>query len=102
MVQLSRLGCSRGDCIYVKAVQFFLTLIYQAVALHVDAFCCRCLILLYEPEAAAMAVIKHQMQPVPFVEGNTFVVVDAGGGTVDITTHEVVHCRLLSEMAFVP
>ena len=36
-----------------------------------------------------MAVIKHQMQPIPFVEGNTFVVVDAGGGTVDITTHEV-------------
>ena len=45
--------------------------------------------LLHEPEAAAMASIKHQMHPVPFAKGNTFVVVDAGGGTVDITTHEV-------------
>lgn len=44
---------------------------------------------LHEPEAAAMASIKHQMHPVPFAEGNTFAVVDAGGGTVDITTHQV-------------
>lgn len=48
--------------------------------------------LLYEPEAAAMAIIKQQMPPLPFAEGNTFVVVDAGGGTVDITTHEVTCC----------
>lgn len=50
---------------------------------------CRNLALLYEPEAAAMAIIKHQVQPLPFAEGKTFVVVDAGGGTVDITAHEV-------------
>ena len=43
----------------------------------------------HEPEAAAMASIKHQMHPEPFAEGNTFAVVDAGGGTVDITTHQV-------------
>ena len=49
----------------------------------------RNLVLLYEPEAAAMAIIKHQVQPLRFVEGSTFVVVDAGGGTVDITAHEV-------------
>ncbi|KAL3145611.1 hypothetical protein ABBQ32_003157 [Trebouxia sp. C0010 RCD-2024] len=49
----------------------------------------RNLALLYEPEAAAMAIIKHQVQPLPFAEGKTFVVVDAGGGTVDITAHEV-------------
>lgn len=36
-----------------------------------------------------MAIIKHHVQPLPFAEGNTFVVVDAGGGTVDITAHEV-------------
>ena len=45
--------------------------------------------LLYEPEAAAMAIIKHHMPTIPFVEGSSFLVVDAGGGTVDITTHEV-------------
>ena len=48
--------------------------------------------LLHEPEAAAMACLKQQMHPVPFVEGNTFAVVDAGGGTVDITTHQVCSC----------
>ena len=42
--------------------------------------------LLHEPEVVAMASIKHQMHPVPFAEGNTFIVVDAGGGTVDTTT----------------
>ena len=51
--------------------------------------CFRSLMLLYEPEAAAMAVVKHHMHPIPFAEGSTFMIVDAGGGTVDITTHEV-------------
>ena len=55
----------------------------------------RNLMLLHEPEAAAMASIKDQVHPVPFTEGQTFLVVDAGGGTVDITTHEV-SCRLCS------
>ena len=45
--------------------------------------------LLHEPEAAAMASINDQVHDVPFTEGQTFLVVDAGGGTVDITTHEV-------------
>lgn len=47
--------------------------------------------LLYEPEAAALAIIKHPVQPLPLVEGSTFIVVDAGGGTVDVTAHEVLH-----------
>ena len=47
-----------------------------------------------------MASIKHQMHPVPFAEGNTFAVVDAGGGTVDITTHEVEHLATLSHVPY--
>ena len=36
-----------------------------------------------------MASIKNQMHPIPFMEGSRFLVVDAGGGTIDITAHEV-------------
>lgn len=61
-------------------------------------FSCRNLILLYEPEAAAMAIIKQQVPPLPFTEGSTFVVVDAGGGTVDITAHEVFLATCVAEM----
>ncbi len=54
------------------------------------------LILALEPEAAAMYCQEkdqHQLQ-----EGNRFMVVDSGGGTVDITVHEVLAGKKLKEV----
>lgn len=45
--------------------------------------------LVHEPEAAALTVLKEVQDPIAMSEGDTFVVVDAGGGTVDITCHMV-------------
>ena len=54
------------------------------------------LILALEPEAAAMYCQEkdqHQLK-----EGNCFMVVDSGGGTVDITVHEVLTGKKLKEV----
>lgn len=52
--------------------------------------------LVHEPEAAALTVLKEVQDPIAMSEGDSFVVVDAGGGTVDITCHLVraqrLHC----------
>ena len=45
--------------------------------------------LVHEPEAAALTVLKEVQDPIAMSEGHTYVVVDAGGGTVDITCHMV-------------
>lgn len=45
------------------------------------------LILLYEPEAAAM--YAKNKKEVGLVKDSTFIVIDAGGGTTDITMHKV-------------
>ncbi len=45
--------------------------------------------LVHEPEAAALTVLKEVQEPIAMSEGDTYVVVDAGGGTVDITCHMV-------------
>ena len=50
---------------------------------------CRRLMLVHEPEAAAMPVISRLQDPVPLREHDTFIIVDAGGGTTDITCHKV-------------
>jgi hypothetical protein len=52
-----------------------------------DALC-----MALEPEAAALYA-KHAQGggPISMAEAQTFMVVDAGGGTVDITVHEVVN-----------
>ncbi|KAL3161166.1 hypothetical protein ABBQ38_009535 [Trebouxia sp. C0009 RCD-2024] len=47
------------------------------------------LMLVHEPEAAALTVLKEVQDPIAMSEGDSFVVVDAGGGTVDITCHLV-------------
>ncbi len=44
--------------------------------------------LVHEPEAAALTVLKEVQEPIAMSEGDTYVVVDAGGGTVDITCHK--------------
>ena len=49
--------------------------------------------LVHEPEAAALTVLKDVQDPIAMSEGNTFVVVDAGGGTVDVTCHMVSNLR---------
>ncbi|KAJ4458447.1 putative heat shock 70 kDa protein [Paratrimastix pyriformis] len=46
------------------------------------------LLLAYEPEAAAVRCL-HETQ-LDLVEGTKFMVVDCGGGTVDITAHEII------------
>ena len=65
---------------------------------------CRLLKLVHEPEAAAVAVLKEAQDPIPLTEGDTFVVVDAGGGTVDITCHKVTAsftiCNLCTTLVF--
>ncbi|XP_033740146.1 heat shock 70 kDa protein 12B-like [Pecten maximus] len=45
-----------------------------------------CLTLALEPEAAALYCQSHSGS---FQLGNTFMIVDAGGGTVDVTVHKV-------------
>ena len=44
--------------------------------------------LVHEPEAAAIPMISNPQDRVPLKEGNTFIIVDAGGGTADITCHK--------------
>ncbi|KXZ46271.1 hypothetical protein GPECTOR_45g141 [Gonium pectorale] len=46
------------------------------------------LVLVHEPEAAALAC--QSRKDVTLSLGDTFLIVDAGGGTIDITWHEVV------------
>lgn len=48
------------------------------------------LVIALEPEAAALYARHEEGGPFSLPEGHTFMVVDAGGGTVDITVHEVV------------
>lgn len=43
-----------------------------------------------EPEAAAVAVLKDRAMAGRLIEGEIFVVVDAGGGTVDLTSYRIV------------
>ena len=45
-----------------------------------------------EPEAAAVWAF-HEMAPYSLEKGETFVVCDAGGGTVDLITYEIVALR---------
>ena len=45
--------------------------------------------LVHEPEAAAVAVVSNLQNPVPLQEHDTLIVIDAGGGTTDITSHKV-------------
>lgn len=59
------------------------------------------LILVLEPEAAAVhcqQVMLGRNESAPLVGGKTIMIVDAGGGTVDITVHEVVKDRGLDEL----
>lgn len=45
--------------------------------------------MVYESEATAVAIIKQHVRPFPVAEGRTFMVVDVGAGSVDITSHQV-------------
>ncbi|NEO54685.1 MAG: HSP70 family protein [Okeania sp. SIO3B5] len=59
------------------------------------------LLLVLEPEAAAVhcqQVMLGRNESAPLVGGKTIMIVDAGGGTVDITVHEVVKDRGLDEL----
>ncbi len=61
--------------------------------------------LVHEPEAAALTVLKEVQEPIAMSEGDTYVVVDAGGGTVDITCHmvcEIVVTGCVLSVAFPP
>lgn len=49
----------------------------------------RQLLLVHEPEAAAVPVMSNVHQGVPLRVNESFIIVDAGGGTVDITCHKV-------------
>ena len=42
-----------------------------------------------EPEAAAIAVLQNRTRAATLEEGDCFVVVDAGGGTVDLTSYKM-------------
>ena len=53
------------------------------------AYADRNLVMVYESEATAVAVVKQHLRVCPVAEGKTFIVVDAGAGTVDITSHQV-------------
>jgi hypothetical protein len=57
------------------------------------------LLLVLEPEAAAVYCL-HKMadQGSPIKTGQTFVIVDAGGGTVDLTCHKVLENNKLKEI----
>lgn len=50
--------------------------------------------LVHEPEAAALTVLKEVQGPIATSEDDTFMVVDAGSGTVDITCHVVSAVKL--------
>ena len=45
--------------------------------------------MVYESEATAMAVVKQHLRLFPLVESKTFMVTDAGAGTVDISSLQV-------------
>lgn len=55
------------------------------------------LLLVLEPEAAA--VYCQEKERLNFKPGSRFMVVDCGGGTVDITAHEIVHDGQMREIA---
>ena len=55
---------------------------------------CRSLMLVHEPEAAALTVLMDVQDPIAMSEGDNFMVLDAGGGTVDITLHMVTAVKL--------
>ena len=42
-----------------------------------------------EPEAAAVAVLKDRIRATSLAKNDVYVVVDAGGGTVDLTSYQV-------------
>lgn len=59
------------------------------------------LFLVLEPEAAAIhcqQVMLRKKKLAPLVAGKAIMIVDAGGGTVDITVHEVIQDRGLDEL----
>ncbi len=59
------------------------------------------LLLVLEPEAAAIhcqQIMLRNNESSPLVNGKVIMVVDAGGGTVDITVHEVVKDKGLDEL----
>lgn len=45
------------------------------------------LVLLYEPEAAAL--YAKSQEEIQLTEGTTFIIIDVGGGTTDMTMHNV-------------
>lgn len=53
------------------------------------------LLILFEPEAAAIA-LTHDITDEFFAIGKRFVVVDCGGGTLDVTSHEVLASNPIS------
>ncbi len=55
------------------------------------------LLLVLEPEAAAILCQEREQSQLAL--GTRFMVVDCGGGTVDITTHEILQNRDLKEIA---
>lgn len=42
-----------------------------------------------EPEAAAIAVLRNRTRATSLEEGDSFIIVDAGGGTVDLTSYKM-------------
>ena len=57
------------------------------------------LLLVLEPEAAAIYCLKNEIDQSQLPPGTSFMVIDCGGGTVDITVHEVLEGGGLSEIA---
>lgn len=51
------------------------------------------LILVQEPEAAALSTLMERREYPDMVEGETFMVVDCGGGTVDIISYKVMSIK---------
>jgi molecular chaperone DnaK (HSP70) len=53
------------------------------------------LVIATEPEAAALAVGQKQTELTPLAHsGGSFMVIDMGGGTIDMTIHEVQSAQL--------
>ena len=53
---------------------------------------CRQLVLVHEPEAVAVRAVKGNQNPgspMQLKEDETVIILDAGGGTVDVTCHKV-------------
>lgn len=66
---------------------------------HVVCECCvrmfsQKLKMCLEPEAACLSVEHNNMQP--WLTGTNLMILDCGGGTIDITTHQVVETAPLS------